>query len=730
MTVAGGSEVYATLFRADGITLRLEDPNAYMIVDDVRYDPNSKGIIEVEIDNPEVTTPNNLIIGNTGVTEATFTVKLLLPQGTFSNPHTAQLGNLTVDIAAGNEQGVYYTWTAPAEGVFTITVTAVPEEKFDIQLYNLNSYAVRTLGEEELLDESGNRYVSVKVSAGDVVSIGYMSVPDENYKYPAVTISTALSFVEGSNQEPTHVVTVKDAEGNPMAGITINLTVDGVNMEFVSNEEGVIAMYLPASIYTVKVTVPEGYQCDTTQFLLTTANPNKDIVMTLYVPQEVTYTVYVVDDMGNPVPNAMVVMGGSFAYTDANGMYSLVLLEGEDYVVTVVPPEGYTIDKNDYAFGTKTTITVVVHAEEEKQEELDYQVKVVDTNGNPCTNLLVRFESEDGSISFTEPVDAQGIVNIRMVKGNYTVTLVFPTGNTMGYEPTTAKLTANNPAITIEVVPGVAGESEMLYVNGGDYEAIYVTMGNHYVDLNGTEIRYFFFTPEETGIYTFTTTNANAAIGYWSTSFFAFNCSAEYVKDNVCTLEVKSVGPTYVISVSGGEGIVGTILKIARASDVQQDTMVYETYEGTTTPTKPLVVSETGTKTYFDLAQSYNLVKGDDGLYHIGTADGPVVYIDLTGARYGISISALINNSAMLKYEYNADGKPIKRTDYTPCMSSYVENVDEKLGVYALTDDLMTIMQNHGVHAGWYDKDNRGYLFGEDTVLEGNGWMFLLCTFQ
>ena len=84
----------------------------------------------------------------------------------------------------------------------------------------------------------------------------------------------------------------------------------------------------------------------------------------------------------------------------------------------------------------------------------------------------------------------------------------------------------------------------------------------------------------------------------------------------------------------------------------------------------------------------------------------------------------------MLKYEYDADGKPTKRTDYTPCMLSYVENSDEKLGVYPLTDDLITIMQNHGNHAGWYNKGGQSYLFSVDPVLEGQGWMFLLCVFQ
>ena len=729
-TVAGGGEYYVLLFRADGIVLRIAEPNAYLIVDGQRHEPNSKGVIEVEIKNPEVTTPTSLIIGNTGVTETTIKVELVLPTGTFSNPHEGGLGDYTVKVEAENEQGVYYAWTAPVDGILTVTVKDTPAGKCDIQLYNLNSYAVRNLMTEETVDDDGNAYVSVKVSAGDVISIGFMSVPDEFFKYAEVTIHATVSFKEGYDEGPKYSVTVKDGDGNPMAGVSVSVNVDGVNTVFVSDENGLIEMPLPAGMYTVKVSVPEGYECDTTQFLLSAANPTKEIVMTVYVPQEVPYTVYVVDELGNPVPGAAVVLGDSYSYTDAKGMVSVILLESKDYVATIVPPEGYTIEKKEHAFGSQTVMTVVVYQSTETLDEIEYRVFVVNQNGKPYKDVLLRFDSEDGSISVTESVPASGKVKVILPETNYTVTLVFTAGNTMGYETTTAKLTPSNTSITIEVAPYVTGESEMIYVNNGDYEAINVGAGNSYVDMGGADIRFFLFTPEETGVYTFTTTNPDAAIGYWSTSFFAFDCSAEYVKNNVCTLEVKSVGPTYVISVKGGEGISGTILKIERTGDIQEDTMVYETYEGATTPTKPLVVNETGAKTYFNLSQAYDLVKGDDGLYHIGTADGPVVYMDLTGVRYGISISALVSNSAMVKYEYTADGKPAKRTDYTPCMTSYVENVDEKLGVYVLTDDLITILQNHGIHAGWYDRNDRGYLFGEESVLEGNGWMFLLCTFQ
>ena len=728
-TVEPGAQFHTLFYKSNGVIIRIESPNAYIIWGENRYEPDKKGVVEFELVSEDIISGQSVIIGNTGDAAETFRVQVLIPQGTYSNPYEGQLGDYKVTVKENNSQGVFYNYVAQADGYLTMTVTATTSERFDIQLYNLNTYAVRTLWEEELLDENGNRYVTVLVNKGDVVSIGFQSTPNANNEYKKVTIESVLSFTEGFEVLPNYTLSFTDGEGNPMAGVTVKVSGDGVNETFVSDELGQIAMILPNGIYTVKVTVPEGYVCETTQFLLTESNSHKDVVLTLYLPQEVPYTVYVVDELGNPVANAAVVLGDSFAYTDAKGMVSVILLESKDYVATVVPPEGYTIDKKDHPFGDKTTITVVVYQAPETLDETDYTVNVLGPDGNPFKDVMVRFESEDGSVTVTEAVDGSGKVTVRLPKTNYRVTLVFNSGNKLGYEPTAAYLTPDKATITLDLAQILTEFTGSIGVGDQEYSTFDILPGNFFVNLEGLEIQYFLFSPEEPGVYTFTTTNPNAAISFWNSPFFPMDCSSEYVKDNVCTLEVKQAGPTYVIAVSGGEGITGTVLKVVRTGDVQENPMVYETYVGTTEPTAPYEVTETGTKTWLDLSVEQTVVKGEDGLYHLGTADGPVVYIDLINTRYNISISALVNNSAMVNYEFDENGKPTKRTDYTTCMLNYVANVDPNHGVYVLTDDLVTIMQNHGKTAGWYDPNGPIYLFKGENVLESNGWMFLLCVF-
>ncbi len=727
VTVPAASEYYVMIYKADGVTLRIENPNAYVIYNEVRYEPNANGIIDVVIDNPDVMVGASLIIGNTGATDATIEVEVLIPQGTSSTPYEGSLGEVTVNIPAGNDQGVYYSWVAEADGLLTLTVTDEPTTDYDVQLYNTTTMAVRNLGEEVLMDENGNRYVCVEVNAGDEVRIGYMSLPDASGNYPAATIKAELSFTTVEEMETEYCVTIVDDSGNFLADVSISVLIDGAEVQFYSNSEGQIAINLPSGTYTVKLTVPEGYTCETTQFLLTPTNPTKEVVLTVYVPQEVPYTVYVVDETGAPVANAAVVLGGSFYYTDENGMVSVIMLESTSYVATIVAPEGYTIENGDVAFGAETTITVVVYRQTETLKKVDYTVTVVDQNGNPVTNVLVRFDSEDGSVTITEAVDANGSVTVNLPETNYNVTIVFNGEATMGYETTTAKLTTEKTTLTVELVPYLNSATEELYTGDVAYT---LEPGNFYVDLTGKDIQYFVFSPTEAGIYTFTTTNANAVVGYWGGNIYFLIEQPDYVKNNVCTIEVKQAGPTYIFSVSGGEGITGTVVKISRVSNAQKEPENV-VYEGTTVPTAPFVVEETGTKTYFDLSIAHTIVKGSDGFYHYGSEDGKIVYMDLKNACYGISIATVTETSPMFKYEFDSNGNPVKRIDYTNCMLSYVQNADETYGVYALTDDLITMIQEHGKQAGWYDNNGQGYyLFNGENVLAESAWMFLLCTFE
>ena len=86
--------------------------------------------------------------------------------------------------------------------------------------------------------------------------------------------------------------------------------------------------------------------------------------------------------------------------------------------------------------------------------------------------------------------------------------------------------------------------------------------------------------------------------------------------------------------------------------------------------------------------------------------------------------------SGGLRYSdfYDEDGNFVKKEDYTECMNEYITCIDEKLGIYPLTDDLIYIIQNRGEFEGWWDKDAPNFLLTTvNNINPDIAWMFLLC---
>ena len=119
--------------------------------------------------------------------------------GTQAKPFTLSAGELTTDIAAGNDQGVVYLYTATQSGTLTVKVNSVTKGvNYDVALYNLSTYAMRTLEED-----GSNNTVSVVVNKGDQVQMTVSTLPNEENEYPAATVKSTVSFKAGAGTTDT-----------------------------------------------------------------------------------------------------------------------------------------------------------------------------------------------------------------------------------------------------------------------------------------------------------------------------------------------------------------------------------------------------------------------------------------------------------------------------------------------------------------------------------------------
>ena len=270
------------------------------------------------------------------------------------------------------------------------------------------------------------------------------------------------------------------------------------------------------------------------------------------------------------------------------------------------------------------------------------------------------------------------------------------------------------------------GEDELNYA---DYTSTYLEVGeNMYVVDGSYQYTVYAFEPSEEGKYTFSSDDSVMGIvsnnGMWITT----DPSAETVNANEFTWECNSVGQSIWVAVMANTNVANiTITKEELAPVVEPE---YTVYENKATPE---AFEYDGDVAELELVNTEddvidNAVLGEDGYYHLNTADGPILYVDLNDKL--ISMVGLVGATGLNSYVVE-DGVIVEKIDYTTAMMDYiacadvieipnedVEGETTSMYLYPLTEDLMVMYKEGGAAKGWYDADLG--LIGDVE----DGWMF------
>lgn len=385
--------------------------------------------------------------------------------------------------------------------------------------------------------------------------------------------------------------------------------------------------------------------------------------------------------------------------------------------------------------------------------EMTYTVTVVDANGEPVSGgVVVTFLSGETEAAM-QMVNEAGVAEKVLPTGTYTVELGF-TDTSMSHHYITDDLTLTPQKTALTVVLSQALSDNALSISAyseavGDhksYDAHFISAGSTYVPLDTTDRTYVLFMPAESGLYLFSVMDSNAAIGYYGSQHFVQQQSiVEHAADGSFTVNISNgmigTGETGTsILVLGLDAADGTdcIVTIERIGDPELtiEDLPWDIYQ-TTAALSAFTLPDSVTVCDFDLtaaSDTYNLVKGTDGLYHVNTADGPVVYARLgCTSAYLDSIEAVLERSGISRYYYDENGTCVSKESYTECLLEYLQYMDEVSGLYPLTDDLIFIFQSRGEYVGWWDKNSASYLFKDANgnpvpgINADIAWMFLLC---
>lgn len=738
MTLEPGKTEYCDVYKITDMILTVNSANALIIYNGEEYRPEN-GVISLYVVAEDTFTPIHLGVGNEGNAKETFKIKFSYPEGSSGNPYTLNLGEFTTEISEGNDQGVYYKYVAQKSGTLTLECIGVSEGvEYDYILYNLDSYAQRTVSE----DGNGTSSVSIAVKKGQTVTLTIGTLPDSSNVYPAASFTSKASFEESDEPDISeggdtveYVITIKNGDGKAVKGVHVKFVADSETVELTTDDNGCATTTLTDLSCTAILTVPDGYTAEKTEFALTSEAPAGTASIIKKTVVTADYTVTVKDKDGKAVKNVLVTVGNVFAYTDAAGK-AVLDLPVDSYTASISLPTGYTADKTTYSFpaGSKSlTITVTKGSGQSSQTGVKYSVTVKKADGTAVSDVAVVFE-KNGVSAAVQTTNSSGVATATLEKASYTARLAFIGGSTLNYDKSSAVLTASKTSVTVIVAEPVSDETTELYLG----MAHHLSIGGNYAKLSQSEdITYFVFVPERDGVYSFTTSYDGTVISYWgaNTSFIYDQTAATDYSANTFSLNIKAgnLGAVYIIGVKGDEDCV-VIVKRTGNAQLGVDDLPWTIYKPQKAPTAFSLGAGAGfTASFFDLSGKtgdYTLVYNDaDGYYHLGSKNGSIVYVMLGENAPYISFKNLVDKTGLKKYFYDANGAFVKKEDYTDCMTDYVMKMDEETGLYPLTDDLIYMIQQGGDAMGWWDKSSATYIFSDVSNLNTEiAWMFALCT--
>lgn len=424
--VAAGGVTYLEIYKISNVYATIYDEDAYFIYNGKTYEAED-GKVAVWITSDDTFSGIKLGVGNSGEEDKTFTIKFVAKKGSYGNPYALELGEFTTKISAGNEQGVYYIWTAPEEGVLTLeNVSCTSGVEYGYTLYNLNSYVNRVMRSDGTGDSEDSKSFSINVKKGQRVQVIICVMPDEKYNYPAATMKSIATFTAGEVEDVVVVeqidysVTVTeqvDGVSQPKANVTFKVLVDGVEKTVASGADGVAILRLPAGDYTWTMVVPNYYTVEETSFALTKDAPTASVEL-VPVPQ-VDYTITVTDDAGNAMPGVDVTMNGKFLTTDDSGKVTFSSVYVGSYDVLVGEVEGYYTNALGYPTEVTeqaTAMTLVL------PKCYNYTVTVLDDDAAAVSGAGVTIGET------TVVTDENGNAVFSLVSGSYTASLTAPEG--------------------------------------------------------------------------------------------------------------------------------------------------------------------------------------------------------------------------------------------------------------------------------------------------------------
>ena len=375
-----------------------------------------------------------------------------------------------------------------------------------------------------------------------------------------------------------------------------------------------------------------------------------------------------------------------------------------------------------------------------------YTVSVKKYDGTPATDTVVTV-MKDGEKVKMNFVDKNGVARFELDGDSYTFKLESSDKKTpLSYDESACVLTKSAPNAEITVY-GTAQKTESItfVINDADvsFDTYVAVLGGIRVTVKKDSPCYFIFTPTESGYYKISSSDASASVGYHGAPTFPMiNNIANMESDGTFHLNIKdsNIGTNgtgtsqYIISISTeSDAELSCVLKIEREGNYVRDI--------SDEPWQDIAPSKTLTKFDPDFSLE-NLIALDitdpaltvvfnpqDGYYHLGSADGPIVLVRMTTTNNDrfASFTKMCETDRLGAYIYDENGNFVRKESFNDLIAKYAEICDENSGVCPLDKDLEYMIKTVGNFKGWWNYEKGTQIFGDLIVPEKNAWLFACC---
>ena len=381
-------------------------------------------------------------------------------------------------------------------------------------------------------------------------------------------------------------------------------------------------------------------------------------------------------------------------------------------------------------------------------EECVYSVYVVDGTGNPIEDVNVLLSG--GVFQAFTTTNSKGIAKFTVKKAEYKVEINF--SDKYYCVRNEYNLTEEESSVTFTLIKknSVAGQLIVHSPSDDDYtehDYFEVDEGMYYAPVDCGEMSYFLFVPSRPGTYEiYAETDTEAEIGFYGSIYLVLQDTLYEPVEGRIKFDIhdynigstKDTTTSYVIGVKTKDGSdTDCILHVERTGDPSwsvedepwQDAVANEKY----------LVKYNGEKNKtlvnIDVLQAPIVVLNkEDGYYHYGSEDGPLVLLRINSDIEYLyaSLVDICNTSTFGIYVYDDDGDFEYKERYNDLIYRYLEICDDN-GVCPLNPQLAEIIKNVGEYKQWWSSpDSYGYIFGDDPVYEYQdyAWLFCCCYYE